>query len=1068
MSNLKPFCILFAVLSVLTAPGAVVTNWLEDPGFESISGNEPNSGTSPWSTVNENQNGSFVSATDRYRSGTQSAKFTFYFDDGSIVQNMTNRIDSTMDYTASVWMLTDVASTSSNHVNEPLLALELFTSPTQGSGYTRAGTFSAGNLNSAYGSWEQFGGMVPASILKSREGEYIQIRFTKENADVTHKMWIDDASLTTSSPVSSTFYVDAVSGSDTNDGTSIATAWQTIDRVNSESYGEGDEILFKRGQTFDGKLYMATQGGTSNAPVVIGAYGDGPRPIIDSAGYLAGIHLEDCEYVLVQDLEIIGDSTNTVDGSSSGAQYGVYVNATWGSSCDHITLTNLHIHSIYPETDTEHEGAMDTTYVGTAISIQGSGNNQTNYPVSHVEVVDCTISNVGFKAISMNRSNHILLENNMMWDIGGPALQPGRCTDVVVRGNVVDGSGQFSDPRMHGRGSGIWPWTCNDVLIEGNTFKHARGRADSCGVHIDFGNRNVIVQRNLSIDNAGGFLEILGNNSNCTYRYNISINDGSRVKGELSNGPGTKVNNQDGHIIWLSGFVGSNNDENGPYNSYIYNNTIYVHTNITSTFSLQEWSEGVVIANNIFHVDGDTVNITGDFADDYTQEMIDGFFWTNNLYSRAGIIPPGFPFEEVDQSVGDPMFANTGGSNDVDYIPDSGIYVADQGVVVTNLPGDSIGIVGGLIVTEDYFGNPITGLPDMGAVEMAVPLSQEGILAGWNFFSPNDGVVNSYIDDSSPDVALPGIVALIGGEVNPAFPSTGGGSRSNTNFNQGGITFGTLAGTGSPTAEDSGVLLLHDYDGSNDRNRLDFKVTNNTGDDVSVNGIHFDIKTNYKGGQSVTNFGTVKVIHFTPVSDLDDGFSWRELGSSNLFNFAWQQIDVSVEAMDDVLLANGESAAFRIEIEWADPAAVGDPTWYVDNVGISGAAVMPAEPGYASWSDSYSLVEGPDGDDDDDGLSNLEEYGLGGNPTNGIVDGHLPILGKSGSGFEYIHVRRNDDTNLVYTLELTDDLISGAWSNVGYSVVGTNSTIGGDFDEITNSIPTGEANTFIRLNITAE
>ncbi len=495
-------------LGAYLVPVVFAQNLITDPGFETISGNEPNAATSPWATVGENQNGSYVTGTDRDRNGSQSAKFTYYFDGGSIVQNLTNQIDSAMDYTASVWILIDEQSSNPGFSNPPSLALELYTSPTQGSGYTLAGTFSAGNLNSVDDTWEQFSGTVPASILNSRDGEYIQIRFKKENPNASPRIWIDDASLTTSLSVPTTFYVDAISGSDTNDGQSAVTAWQTIARVNSESFGEGAEIFFKCGQTFTGKVYLTDQGGTSNAPVVIGAYGDGPMPIIDAAGYFAGIHLENCEHILVRDLEITGDSTTTVDGSDSTKQYGVYANALWGSSGQFITLTNLYIRDIYPETASESEGANPTTYIGTAISFQGSGNKTTNYPVEDILVQGCTISNVGYKAISMNRCNRIVLEDNMMSDIGGPALQPGRCTDVVVRGNTVDKSGAFSDPRMHGRGSGIWPWTCNDVLIENNTFMHARGRADSCGVHIDFGNRNVIVQRNLSIDNAGGFLEI--------------------------------------------------------------------------------------------------------------------------------------------------------------------------------------------------------------------------------------------------------------------------------------------------------------------------------------------------------------------------------------------------------------------------------------------------------------------------------------------------------------------------------------------------------------------------------
>ena len=40
-----------------------------------------------------------------------------------------------------------------------------------------------------------------------------------------------------------TYYVDAVTGADSNSGTSTAAPWKTIKKVNSRTYGSGDEVL---------------------------------------------------------------------------------------------------------------------------------------------------------------------------------------------------------------------------------------------------------------------------------------------------------------------------------------------------------------------------------------------------------------------------------------------------------------------------------------------------------------------------------------------------------------------------------------------------------------------------------------------------------------------------------------------------------------------------------------------------------------------------------------------------------------------------------------------------------
>ena len=81
---------------------------------------------------------------------------------------------------------------------------------------------------------------------------------------------------------------------------------------------------------------------------------------------------------------------------------------------------------------------------------------------------------------------------------------------------------------MWKRGSGLWPFDCQDVVIQENRFLNAHGPGDSYGAHIDYGNENVVLQYNFSYHNEGGFVEILGDNIRCGYRYNISVNDGYR------------------------------------------------------------------------------------------------------------------------------------------------------------------------------------------------------------------------------------------------------------------------------------------------------------------------------------------------------------------------------------------------------------------------------------------------------------------------------------------------------------------------------------------------------------
>jgi len=123
-------------------------------------------------------------------------------------------------------------------------------------------------------------------------------------------------------------------------------------------------------------------------------------------------------------------------------------------------------------------------------------------------------------------------------------------------------------------------------------------------------------------------------------------------------------------------------------------------------------------------------------------------------------------------------------------------------------------------------------------------------------------------------------------------------------------------------------------------------------------------------------------------------------------------------------------------------------------------------PSFANWATQWGVDIGSETNDyDNNGLSNLEEYGLDGNPTNGTQDpAILPVFSKAGSGFEYVYVQRNNDPALVYNLETTDNLAFPAWTNMGYSISGTNIS-GGLFDSVTNAIPSTNDVLFIRLNI---
>jgi parallel beta-helix repeat protein len=79
-----------------------------------------------------------------------------------------------------------------------------------------------------------------------------------------------------------TNYYISNSGSDSNDGLTTATAWQTISKVNASTFNAGDSILLKRGDSWNERLIPPSNG------IYIGAYGTGATPTITGLKTITG------------------------------------------------------------------------------------------------------------------------------------------------------------------------------------------------------------------------------------------------------------------------------------------------------------------------------------------------------------------------------------------------------------------------------------------------------------------------------------------------------------------------------------------------------------------------------------------------------------------------------------------------------------------------------------------------------------------------------------------------------------------------------------------------------------
>lgn len=632
---------------------------------------------------------------------------------------------------------------------------------------------------------------APASDHWSTFASDFENSFPKENNTIKHVARED---------FKRTLYVDATAGKDSNRGTSASAPLKTLSALEALSLKPGDRVLLKGGATYRGTIELVDLNKKGDAPILIGSYGEG-KALIDFAGYPAGVKIENTSNVTVADLKLTANGGPASTGymlregdEAERYRYGVFVNSV-GSKMKGITIFNVDMRDIYYY----NEGDKNTpTHIRPCRMWSTNGEAEYGWGIRALSrskvggggidgltIKDCHIKDVSHTGIKVNGTretpiSNVLIEGCTILDAGGPGSQFGGVFDAVMRRCKTVNSGSRSEPRKWGRGSGMWTHTCENFIFEHNLFQNAQGIADCCGGHIDIGCKDVVMQYNLSKDNAGGFVEILGRNQNCSYRYNISINDGWRnptdnaqdafwqweAKAVDAQGNDMrKIIGKYGCLITVNGHT--NKFFEGPFQSYIYNNTIVCSADRKDRFTngfifeIASSAEGVLVANNIFWVpqqmkysgsarfykEGDLIDKAYDLRKptgetdgdgkpvvrDLTASEIDALdhVISNNLYQLYDPQHPqgenALPYNtEVAESKnryydkhalgGDPGFRkNANWERAEDLIP-SAASVVNRGIAIPKLSSDKSeqGLIQGLQLSKDFFGNTIT-TPIVGA-----------------------------------------------------------------------------------------------------------------------------------------------------------------------------------------------------------------------------------------------------------------------------------------------------------------------------------------------------------------
>ncbi len=557
--------------------------------------------------------------------------------------------------------------------------------------------------------------------------------------------------LTLSLPaLAGTFYVDAVNGSDTNNGTSTSTPWKSLTKVSGLVFKAGDTVLLKRGCEWRGQIKIWGSG-TAAGALTYGAYGTGANPVINGAVAVSSWTLA---------------STNKYTASVGVQPEVVVFNGVKG-------IRETSVANLNAANEWYWESGVLTVYSTSApvnMEVQSQQFVVGFYSVSYVTVKDLTLKYGSYPVLVYNGS-HNTVDSLTVYDSAGSAgiyllsEAPGvTAYNTVTNCTVYNITGSTDAIASGNNGCGIYIYgelatnntitgcTVHDVgheglvILSGSYNTIANSTVYRCGqsgirVALETCTGNVI-EGNTSYGNGlasddrfGIDLIRVGNNN--IVRYN-TVHDQHETKND-PNVPADPLNggqkygtggirfdggNWEGHTYMEStgnaayynvvygediGLESFNFSNIGFYNNTVYNSTQY-GISIQSVFDVV--CSNNVVKNNVVQTAGTALvyhyrmNNTSFDNNVYYPDASGAFLWrTTTAYSKTNFA--GWKTNTAQEShsrAANPAFKNAASA---DFALQSGSACVDAGV--------ALGLSRDLVKSAV----PQGGAPDAGAMELA-------------------------------------------------------------------------------------------------------------------------------------------------------------------------------------------------------------------------------------------------------------------------------------------------------------------------------------------------------------
>jgi hypothetical protein len=298
--------------------------------------------------------------------------------------------------------------------------------------------------------------------------------------------------LGTALPSLATDYYISPAGNDNNNGTSTATPWQSINKINNTTFAAGDRVLFQAGQTFNGNVNFSDENGTSVNPIVVSSYGSGRATI--NAGTRQGIFVYNCGGFSINNLNLV--TTGTATNTKSGISF--YTDLPGNTKLDYVRIDNVNV-----------SGFLKSGIEIGAWPADGSRSGYRDVRITNSSTHDNMDAGISAFGYYQNYSGGVATFSHQNIYIGncraynnrgiinngkntGSGIVLGSVDGVTIERCVAYNNGENNN--VGGGGPvGIWVWNTNNALIQFNeSYNNRTQTLDGGGFDLDGGVTNSV------------------------------------------------------------------------------------------------------------------------------------------------------------------------------------------------------------------------------------------------------------------------------------------------------------------------------------------------------------------------------------------------------------------------------------------------------------------------------------------------------------------------------------------------------------------------------------------------